>query len=156
MWAVVQFRRVDTSQATQSSSPTSPIATSPSAGSTCDTPPADVSGETVNAIKRLYRAYYLRDADAGGLDYWKNQAAAGMTIWTISGHFEAAHEFDARYGDLNNREFIDLVYANVMGRRADAGGARYWLNRMNNGMTRGVLMTKFSDSPEYRERTGLR
>lgn len=156
MWAVVQFRRLDTTKATQSSSPASPIATSPSAGGSCEDPPADVSPDMVKAIKRLYRAYYLRDADGGGLDYWKNQAASGMTIWSISSHFAAAREFGERYGDLNNREFIDLVYTNVMGRGADQAGERYWLDRMRSGTSRGQLMTYFSDSPEYRDITGLK
>lgn len=155
MWVAVQFRRLDTSLATQSSSPASPVATPSSAGSSCASPPADVSDETVNAIKRLYRAYYLRDADWSGLDYWRNQAASGMTVWEISGHFESAIEFDERYGDLSNREFIDLVYLNVMGRNADSSGERYWVGQMRDGLTRGELMTYFSDSPEYRNRTGL-
>jgi uncharacterized protein YkwD len=156
MWAVVQFRRLDTSKATQSSSPSWPIATPSNAGASCGNPPADVSSETVNAIKRLYRAYYLRDADPSGFDYWRNQAAAGMSIWVISSHFEGAVEFGERYGDLNDRQFIDLVYVNVMGRRADGSGQRYWLDRMKNGTSRGELMTYFSDSPEYRDRTGLK
>lgn len=155
MWAVVQFRRLDTSLATQSSSSTSPIATSSAAGASCENPPADASSETVNAIKRLYRAYYLRDADPSGLEYWRNQAAAGATLWNISSSFAGAPEFDQRYGDLNNHEFIDLVYRNVMGRGADRAGERYWLDRIGNGMTRGELMTYFSDSPEYRVRSGI-
>lgn len=155
MWAVVQFRRLDTSLGTQTSSATSPIATPSTDGASCSEPPADVSGETVNAIKRLYRAYYWRDADAGGLEFWRNQAAAGLTVWEISGYFETAPEFVDRYGDLNNREFIELVYRNVMERGADAAGERYWLDRMRNGTTRGELMVYFSDSPEYRERTGI-
>lgn len=155
MWAVVQFRRLDTNLATQSSSATSPIATPSTVGASCENPPADASTETVNAIKRLYRAYYLRDADASGLEYWRNQAAAGMNVWQISSSFEGAPEFDERYGNLNNGEFIDLVYRNVMGRGADRAGERYWLDRIRNGMSRGELMTYFSDSPEYRERSGI-
>ncbi len=156
MWAVVQFRRLDTSLATQSSSSLSPIATSPSAGASCGNPPGDVSAETVNSIKRLYRAYYLRDSDPSGLDYWRNQAAAGMTIWETSNHFAGADEFSERYGALKNRQFIDLVYRNVMGRSADQAGLSYWLDRMRNGTSRGEVMTYFSDSPEYRDHTGLR
>lgn len=155
MWAVVQFRRLDTSIATQSSSSTSPIATPSTDGASCGNPPADVGHDTVNAIKRLYRAYYWRDADSSGLEFWRNQAATGLSIWSISGYFETAPEFVDRYGDLNNREFIDLVYRNVMERGADDAGERYWLDRMRNGTTRGELMVYFSDSPEYRDRTGI-
>ena len=155
MWAVVQFKRLDTSKATQSSSATTPRKTPSNVGGTCSEPPGDVSGETVNAIRRLYKAYYLRDADAGGLQYWRNEAAAGMDIWRISDHFAASNEFVERYGSLSDRQFIGLVYQNVMGRAADSGGERYWLDRLRSGTSRGELMTYFSDSPEYRGRSGI-
>ena len=155
MWAVVQFRRMDTSRTTQSWSAASPRVTPSNVGGSCSNPPGDVSGAMLNSIKRLYKAYYLRDADNGGLQYWRNEAAAGMTIWRISDHFAGANEFAQRYGSLSNRGFIDLVYRNVMGRSPDSGGQRYWLDRLAAGTSRGELMTYFSDSPEYRQRTGL-
>lgn len=155
MWAVVQFRRLDVTKAVQASSPSLPRRTSPSVGGSCSEPPAAVSGEMVDSIKRLYRAYYLRTPDSGGLAYWRGQAAVGMTIWRISDHFAAAQEFQDRYGSLSDRQFIGLVYRNVMGRSPDAGGERYWLDRLRAGTTRGELMTFFSDSPEYRLRSGI-
>lgn len=156
MWAVVQFRRLDVTKAVRSSSPSLPRETSASVGGSCGEPLRGVSGATVNAIKRLYKAYYLRDADNGGLTYWRNQAAAGMSIWRISDHFAGAREFQDRYGSLSDRQFIGLVYRNVMGRNPDAGGERYWIDRLRAGTTRGELMTYFSDSPEYRDRSGIR
>lgn len=160
MWAVVQFRRADTSLGTQSSSPSSPIATASTAGGSCSHPPAGstataVSAEMVNAIKRLYRAYFLRDAESAGLHYWSERAATGLTVFQISAFFEDAVEFTRLYGDLTNTEFVDLVYRNVMGRGPDDAGERYWLARIRSGVTRGELMTYFSDSPEYRDITGL-
>lgn len=156
MWAVVQFRRVDTSKSTQSSSSASPVQTPSSLGGTCNEPSSGVSTETVNAITRLYKAYYLRDPDAGGMQYWRNEAAAGVTIWRISDHFAASNEFVERYGNLNDRQFVGLVYQNVMGRAPDAAGERYWVDRLRSGVSRGELMTYFSDSPEYRQRSGIR
>ncbi len=155
MWAVVQFRRLDTSKPVQGSSTTSPRKTPANVGGTCSNPPGNVSGETLNSIKRLYKAYYLRAPDAGGLQYWRNEAAAGMSIWRISDHFASANEFQDTYGRLSDREFVQLVYRNVMGRGSDASGERYWLDRLRSGTSRGQLMTSFSDSPEYRQRSGI-
>lgn len=156
MWAVVQFRRLDTSKPVQSSSASTPRKTPSNVGGSCSNPPGNVSGETLNSIKRLYKAYYLREPDAGGLQYWRNEAAAGMSMWRISDHFASAAEFQATYGSLSNRQFINLVYQNVMGRAPDAAGERYWLDRLGSGTSRGQLMTSFSDSPEYRQRSGIR
>ena len=56
---------------------------------------------------------------------------------------------------MADRDFVNLVYQNGMGRGPDAGGERYWLDQLRNGTTRGQLMTSFSDSPEYRQRSGI-
>ena len=101
-------------------------------------------------IGRLYRAFFLRDSDQAGHEYWVDQFDAGTSIPWIAEYFSISEEFTLRYGDLDDREFVALVYRNVMGREPDQGGYDYWLDQMGKGMTRGELMTYFSDSPEYR------
>jgi len=36
----------------------------------------------------------------------------------------------------------------VLGRRPDQAGFVFWLDRLENGLPRGTLMTQFSESPE--------
>ncbi len=107
--------------------------------------------DQTSPIARLYWAYFLRAPDAAGLGYWLD---AGQPLDRVSAAFAAAPEFTARYGSLNDEQFIRLVYRNVMGRAPDTPGLVYWLNRIIAGMTRGQLMVEFSESEEFRRRLG--
>lgn len=102
---------------------------------------------------RLYRAYFLRNPDRAGLEFWVGKRRAGWSLNRISGEFAASAEFKNRYGSLSSGQFVDLVYRNVLGRAPDATGRSFWEGRLNRGMPRGELMTGFSESPEYRSKT---
>ncbi len=113
--------------------------------------PADV----VEAqIVRLYRAYFNRQPDQGGLDYWTGQARNGITLEQISDVFAGSAEFVATYGNVDDGQFVDLVYQNVLGRAPDAGGRAYWIGQLAAGVTRGQLMVAFSESAEFIAITG--
>lgn len=102
--------------------------------------------EEVGPIGRLYRAYFLRRPDERGLTHWIN---TGLELPAISNTFANSTEFLNRYGTLNNRDFVSLVYRNVLGRQPDANGRGYWLNEANRGVPRGDIMTGFSESGEF-------
>ena len=97
-------------------------------------------------IGRLYMAYFQRRPDEAGLDYWIN---TGMPSTVVSGQFAESAEFIDRYGSLNDEQFVDLVYRNVLGRDPDAGGRAHWLRALGDGMKRGSMMAEFSDSQEF-------
>lgn len=100
-------------------------------------------------VTRLYFAYFLRIPDYGGLTFWTNSFRQGNSLANISQAFATSQEFVNRYGALSNDQFVDLVYQNVLGRPADAGGKSFWLGQLNGGTTRGAMMLGFSESPEY-------
>jgi alpha-tubulin suppressor-like RCC1 family protein len=100
-------------------------------------------------IARLYFATYLRVPDYGGLQFWAGQFASGQSLTAIGNVFVTAPEFTARYGALNNRDFVDRLYQNVLGRPADEGGITFWTGQLNSGVTRGGVLVSFSESPEY-------
>ncbi|MGH9577436.1 MAG: DUF4214 domain-containing protein, partial [Terriglobales bacterium] len=104
---------------------------------------------TGSPVVRLYFAYFLRIPDYGGLTFWINYFRAGNTLAAISNAFAGSAEFLNRYGALTNAQFVDLVYQNVLGRAADAGGKAFWLGQLNGGMARGQMMIGFSESAEY-------
>ena len=107
----------------------------------------------VKQVIRLYRAYFLRNPDHNGLEYWIQRRKSGWDLSRISTEFAHADEFVERYGALNSGQFIDLVYENVLDRAPDQAGRAYWLARLSDGRSRGAMMIGFSESPEYRAKT---
>lgn len=104
-----------------------------------------------DSIVRLYSAYFLRYPDEGGFQFWLEGYSSGT--WSLaraSEFFSRSPEFDLMYGQLSDDEFVDVIYQNILGRNADAGGRAYWIDRMSSeGIGRGTVMLYFSESPEY-------
>jgi hypothetical protein len=109
--------------------------------------------EKSGAVLRLYKAYFLRNADHGGYTYWLDRRVAGWSLVRLSSSFADSSEFENRYGSLKNSAFVDLVYRNVMGRAADSKGGPYWTAKLDAGMARGQVMASFSQSSEYIRKT---
>ena len=126
-----------------------------STATTAPPPPRNPTQGEISSVRRLYLAYFERESDAGGLAYWSNLHANGRTLSAISGEFAASAEFRARYGELDNAAFVTLVYNNVLGRSPDAGGLAHWLDMMRQGRSRGWVMIGFSESAEFRSKTGI-
>jgi murein DD-endopeptidase MepM/ murein hydrolase activator NlpD len=110
------------------------------------------AGVTAPTI-RLYLGYFLRMPDYGGLDYWFRQVWAGRSLDLAASQFAASSEFIRRYGELDNSEYLDLIYRNLFDRDPDPSGKDYWLRRLDAGMKRGALMRQFCESSEYRRDT---
>ena len=107
----------------------------------------------VRQVARLYRAYFLRNPDHGGMEFWVGKRRANWSLDRISNEFSASPEFVSRYGALDSGRFVDLVYGNVLNRASDQAGRAYWVTQLGKGLTRGKLMTGFSESPEYVSKT---
>ena len=119
---------------------------------------AFVNGESAQRgpLARLYKAYYKRWPDAGGYNYWVNKMKAGTSLTKVSDSFASANEFKTKYGSVNNRDFVILVYNNVLGRTPDQGGLDYWTKKLNDKkISRGGVMLQFSESSENLRKQGL-
>ncbi len=100
-------------------------------------------------VTRLYQAYYLRLPDTGGLDYWVARYRSGMSVQRMSQHFASLQEFRTLYGSLSNRQFVELVYQNVLGRAGEPSGVAYWTGELDSRRRdRGSVMLGFSEAPE--------
>lgn len=107
-------------------------------------------------IDRLYVAYFNRLPDYGGYEFWHGRL--NVSDWDIqraSRYFAESPEAVATYGDADLEEFLDILYSEVLGRQPDAGGAAYWLDRLENDplIDRANIVAFFTDSIELREIT---
>jgi hypothetical protein len=107
--------------------------------------------KNVDPVVRLYSAYFLRTPDRSGLAYWLGKRRAGSTLSRISSTFAGSSEFKARYGTLTNRQFVEQIYLNVLGRPGETSGVDYWTKQLDTKRkSRGQVMLNFSESNEYR------
>lgn len=105
----------------------------------------------VAPVVRLYSATFLRQPDFPGLDFWVKYRRAGNPLLAIADIFTTSGEFVQMYGALDNTQFVERIYTNILGRPADAGGRNFWVGQLASGaMSRGGVMLAFSESDEYR------
>ena len=64
-------------------------------------------------LRRLYWAYFNRGPDAAGLVYWMAEVQrSGLDA--ASAAFALTPEFATTYGQLDDGQFVNLVYWNVL------------------------------------------
>lgn len=107
----------------------------------------DVDGNAGQAY-RLYKAALNRAPDQGGLGFQMNTLDNGASLSQVAQNFIASPEFSQTYGALDNTQFVNLLYQNVLGRSADASGLVYHTDRLSSGTARADVLVGFSESPE--------
>jgi Domain of unknown function (DUF4214) len=111
---------------------------------------AGFASEEQAQATRLYDAALGRAPDAGGLVYWTGALEAGVPLKAVAEAFIAAPEFQAAYGAPGDREFIGLLYGNVLGREGDPGGLERWTGLLEDGAAdRGDIVLAFSECSEH-------
>ena len=103
-------------------------------------------------VARLYRAYFDRQPDEDGWQYWNRVYSSWVPLTTISWSFAASAEFNLD-GGRDDAEFVTFVYREVLDREPDPVGAEYWLAELSKGLSRGDMVLYFSESLEYIDRT---
>jgi len=110
--------------------------------------------EAVSAfITRLYEKVLSRTPDASGIEYYMNQLSyedfedPAMTGADVGRGFVFSPEFKNR--NLSNSEFVEVLYTTFMNRPSDAGGKAYWLNMLDNSVSREFVFKSFVESNEY-------
>jgi hypothetical protein len=97
------------------------------------------------AITTLYQTAFGRTAEAAGLQYWFDRAAAGVSLDQIAKEFTASAEYANTGGKLDDSAFIHSLYQNTLGRTAEDAGHAYWLHALTHGgATRDQLIKSFA------------
>ena len=101
-------------------------------------------------IRALYRAFFDREADAGGLEAWKSVLNSGLSRLHVFKGFAESNEFTgicSKYGivrgyanlteprDQNEgiTKFIYRCYDKFLGRKADVTGLNAWAEELLSG-----------------------
>jgi len=120
----------------------------------------EVSGLPSEHFKGLVTKYYNdvldRNPEPGGAESWSAEIEriASYEIDFKEGFLTAAEIFfsSEEYLQKNksNSEFITDLYQTFLGRLPDQGGMNSWLNYLAQGLTRGMLITHFGRSDEFK------
>ena len=108
----------------------------------------DTSG-TAGEAYRIYKAAFDRTPDNGGLSYWIKTMDSGTSLNDVASGFVSSAEFASVYGsNPSNRDYIDKLYENVLGRHGEDAGITYWVGQLDSGVSRASVLAGFSESAE--------
>jgi uncharacterized delta-60 repeat protein len=106
--------------------------------------------ETAASVARLYLGTLDRTPEVGGLSYWTDQLKTGaQTLQQAAAGFVGSPEFQGRYGSLDNNQFVNQLYLNVLDRPAEPAGLAYWTGLLNSGTPRADVALGFTESFEF-------
>ncbi len=105
------------------------------------------------AAARLYSAAFDREPDDDGLNFWINSLDQGVPLLRIAEKFRNSPEFQSRYGELSDLDFVRQLYRNVLRREGEQSGVEYWVGVLAAGESQATVLRQFSDSPENRRKT---
>jgi Domain of unknown function (DUF4214) len=101
------------------------------------------------SIARLYDSVLDRLPDAAGLSAWKAGLQGGMTLQQAADGFTNSPEFTSKYGNLDNMEFVEQLYLNVLDREGEESGVKVWTDGLNAGLSRAEVVLGFSEAEEH-------
>jgi hypothetical protein len=98
-------------------------------------------------VDGYYRNYLGRPSDAMGREFWVNDFLSGADEATVVQAFLTSPE----YLSLNatNDAFVQSLYANLLGRPAQAGEDAYWVNQLNGNTSQATVIQAFLASDEF-------
>lgn len=97
---------------------------------------------------RLYMAALDRTPDSSGLANWMSVIRSGVELDDVASGFVNSVEFQQKYGALDNGEYVNQLYHNVLDRDADDAGYANWVGHLESGQTREFVLVGFSESAE--------
>jgi hypothetical protein len=97
---------------------------------------------------RLYEKCLGRSADADGIDFWSKQLTNKTKSGAAVGYgFVFSDEYKKK--KTSNEEYVSMLYEVFMDRKADATGTSYWVDLLEQGMSREYVFKGFAESQEY-------
>jgi hypothetical protein len=105
---------------------------------------------TAGQVYRLYKATFDRQPDLVGLGF---QIAAvetsGLTLLQLAQNFAASTEYQQKYGNTTNTQFVTQLYLNALHRSPDDAGLTFHVSYLDqNKISRAQLLYNFSESTE--------
>jgi len=99
-------------------------------------------------VERFYSTVLERSSDSEGLNYWTEELISSRRAGAdIARGFIFSSEFITR--DINNNEFVNILYRAFFNREADSEGFETWIGQLNSGISRYDILNGFLYSLEF-------
>jgi uncharacterized protein YjdB len=102
--------------------------------------------EIENFVDRLYTNLLNQSVNATEKASYVNSLSAKTTT---AAEVVADFALDGSIADISNEEFVSRMYSAVFNRKADDGKVN-WENLLDNGMSRKIIIQKFTESDEFK------
>ncbi len=101
-------------------------------------------------VERMYTVALNRTADAQGVAYWTEQLVTRQKDGaSIAEGFLLSPEFiNNNYG---NQQYVNILYKTFFDRTVTTTESAYWVNELNNGVSRKKVLAGFVNSAEFDE-----
>ena len=100
-------------------------------------------------VSRCYNIALGRKGDVNGLNYWTGKILdKTLTPQQVADSFVFSKECLGK--NLNDSDFVKMLYNLYMGRNFDQGGLTYWLGKLSSGMSRQTVAKSFGNSNEFK------
>lgn len=105
-------------------------------------------GEVKAFVNRLYTLVFNRQPDEAGFNDWVDKLMSKQKTGndTAFGFFFSD---EMKNRNVSDDEFVELLYKVMMNRDSDPSGKAYWLNMLQNGVSRLGVFNGFSGSTEF-------
>jgi hypothetical protein len=104
-----------------------------------------------NRVKYTYCLALGREAEAGGLAYWKGVLQGSNDPLGLVVTFSQTDEFkiNNKVTSLSNEDYVKLLYRKFLLREAEPGGLAYWAGLLNGGQSRESVASQIIHSAEF-------
>lgn len=118
----------------------------------------DLNSEIADRISGLYELCFDHLPDVEGIRSWELKVESWgndeQAFLKLAQSFLASDQYAAVHPDLNNQQFIDQLYSEGFKRSADLEGRNNWLNCLDNGTPRELVLLDFAESKEMLQVVG--
>jgi len=102
-------------------------------------------------VALMYDGVFERTPDQGGYECYVDALDSSALTWEqMLDAWLNSTEWNTRFGELNNTEFVTKLYTGMLHRQPDSEGLNYWVNVLENGeLSRSELIISFYECSEY-------
>ncbi len=108
--------------------------------------PFDINDKKRAFISRFYALILSRDSDEEGMEYWLKELKKPSDTKNIVKDFVFSKEFEDR--NLNNEDFIKILYRVFFDREADREGFDFWMEKLKEKDKKWVV-SAMMESKEF-------